>query len=126
MRVFPRAGLVLTTAWALVVGLLLYGTGSAQARPEYKKGFDNKYKTHFDKAGTKIDCNTCHVKDKKKTERNVYGMDYGTTLGAKKVKDMKKIEDALVGIEDKDSPVSGKKYIDLIKEGKFPAGNDPS
>ena len=124
MRMVPRTGLVVLSMWALVVGVLLTGpSGTAEARPEYKKGFDTKYKEYYDKAGTKTSCDFCHEKDKKK--RVKYGQDFGTALGEPKVKDQKKIEEALGKVEDKDSPVEGKKYIDLIKAGKFPSGNDP-
>jgi hypothetical protein len=125
MRFVSRAGVVMTSMWAVALGLLLTDAPSVEARPEYKKGFDTKYKEFFDKANTKTACELCHAKGDKK-KRNVYGEDYGKTLGEAKVKDMKKIEEALGKIEDKESPTKDKKYIDLIKEGKYPAGNDPS
>lgn len=127
MRLVPRAGVVVLTTWALVVGIVLTSaSGPVQARPEYKKRFDAKYKEYFDKAGTMATCDVCHVKGMKKTERVEYGESYGKALGEKKVKDNKKIDEALEKIEGEESPVEGKKYIDLIKEGKFPSGNDPS
>ncbi len=125
MRLVSRAGLVMTTIWGVAIGLLLTNSPSVEARPEYKKGFDTKYKDFYDKANTKITCDVCHVKDKKK-ERVEYGSKYGEALVDKKVKDMKKIEEALGKIEEMPSPVEGKKFIDLIKEGKYPSGNDPS
>lgn len=126
MRMFPKAGIAMLAVWGLVVGMLLtQSAGPAWARKEYKDQFDAQYKQYYDKAGTKTACEICHVKMKPKKERNEYGMEYGTKLGAKMVKDKKKIEEALTAVEDNDSPVAGKKFIDIIKEGKFPAGNDP-
>lgn len=125
MRFVPRTGFVLLSTWAtLVVGLLVTNNQSAQARPDYKKGFDALYKEHYEKAETTAKCEVCHVKGDKK-KRVEYGDAFGEALGEKKVKDMKKIEEALKKIEDKDSPVEGKKFIDLIKDGKYPSGNDP-
>ncbi len=73
MRLVSRAGLVMTTIWGVALGLLLTNSPSVEARPEYKKGFDTKYKEFYDKANTKITCDVCHVKDQKKTERGEYG-----------------------------------------------------
>jgi hypothetical protein len=126
MQRVPRAGYTILAIWALAVGFLLTGRlGTAEARPEYKKGFDTKYKEHYDKAETKTACEVCHVKGDKKN-RVEYGEAFGKVLGATKVKDMKKIEESLGKVEEEKSPVEGKKFIDLIKEGKYPSGNDPS
>jgi hypothetical protein len=113
------------TVWGVALGLLLSSTPSIEARPEYKKGFDTKYKEFYDKANSKTACELCHVKGDKK-KRVEYGEEYGKALGEAKVKDMKKIEEALGKVEEKESPVKDKKFIDLIKEGKYPSGNDPS
>lgn len=121
MRFVSRAGFVMSTVWAAAFGLMLSSARVADARPEYKKGFDEKYKEYYEKASTKTACEFCHPKGDKK-KRIEYGMSFGETLGATKVKDMKKIEEALGKIEEMASPVKDKKFIDLIKEGKNPSG----
>jgi hypothetical protein len=126
MRIMHKARAATLAAWTVAVGMLLTQTsGTAWARKEYKDQFDANYKEFYDAAGTKTSCNICHIDMKPKKERNEYGMAYGGMLGAKMVKDKKKIDEALKGTEEKESPVAGKKFIDLIKEGKFPGGNDP-
>jgi hypothetical protein len=64
-------------------------------------------------------CAVCHVGEKK-SNRNDYGKELATALGAKNVKAAKDIEAALKKAEDGKSSVEGKTFGDLIKEGKLP------
>ena len=128
-----------------VVGGLALLSGSAQAHPQFKKYFDQKYfgeDSAMKKAYETSSCNFCHIGGsdaKERKNRNEYGKALSKLLNAedkealtfKNMKDkpeaFKKAEEkvmkALETVEkehsnpkDKTSPTFG----DLLKEGKLP------
>ncbi len=81
-------------AIALLVGSGVAISSSAQARPAYKKAYDAHY-------GKKSTCAICHPDKKSKKIRNEYADALGKALGAKNVKDMDAIVEALKKVDDK-------------------------
>ena len=65
------------TLCLLSVAVISWITPTAQALAPFKKAFQQKYVDDGDDAlkaaFKKASCNTCHVKGKKKDERNTYG-----------------------------------------------------
>jgi hypothetical protein len=114
---------------AIVAGLLVgLAVRSAQAVPEFKKAWDEKYvgdkstdaqKTLEGSAKT-AGCNVCHdAKSKSKKDRNAYGNaihDLG--LHKKDKKDKEKIEKVFKEAEAKKN--GSESYGDRIKAGKLP------
>ncbi len=128
----------------VAVGLaVVYLTApSAQALPQFKKAFQDKYvakdneeyAAKYKKAG----CNTCHVKGEKKTVRNEYGEELSKLIegnagqrikdAGKESPDKKKAETETVLKEldtafDKVAKMktkAGPTYGDKIKEGMLP------
>ncbi|MBX3442952.1 MAG: hypothetical protein KF774_11140 [Planctomyces sp.] len=90
----------------------------AEARMQYFQQFKKQY-DKVDAEATK--CGICHGGDKgaNKKQLSDYGKLLGEELGAKNVKGDDKLEKALKAIEDK-GDVEGKKYGDLLKDGKLP------
>lgn len=114
-----KVGLAMVAGLGLTVSAFQFGSGEAQARPNYNKAFQAKYpglKALYDEAK----CNVCHAGMSKKM-RNEYGMAFGGALGAKEVKDAAAVDAALTKAEGEKS-TSGKTFGELIKEGKLPAG----
>lgn len=68
----------LVTVCLLATALVAWLAPTAQALAPFKKAFEEKYvdkssSEDFKGAFKKESCNTCHVKGKKKEERNAYG-----------------------------------------------------
>jgi hypothetical protein len=141
----------------LLLGLLLLATlaggwcllgGSADARPEFKRYFDQKYfpakgeKTAMQSAYTVSSCNFCHIggsTDEERKNRNVFGQALAKRLTKKDAEDLsfankpknpdafKKAEEkVLKGLEAVEKehidPKDAKSptFGDLLKEGKLP------
>jgi len=101
-----------------VVGTMLTTANTAHARLLYCKTFIAKYENVKEAKTTK--CAICHPKGKKKTDRNDYGVALAKALAAENQKDAKKVEEALKKAEAGKSSVEGKKFGDLLKDGKLP------
>lgn len=79
----------------LVVGLIPSPWHAADARPKYKKCYEEVFKEEIaDSKGSKLTCNLCHEGDSKKN-RNSYGKKLADELGETNVKDEDKIKEAL-------------------------------
>ena len=117
MSMVRKIGATLTAvAFLAFATIILAPTREAEARPGYKKAFDGLY----GKSLKKTDCNVCHEgKDKK--ARNDYGKAVGEALGEENCKDAEKVKKAIEDAGAKENK-DGKKYEDLIKKGKRPAG----
>ena len=117
-------GCVLMAAGVLMLG----GSESAEARPQYFKAFTDNY-PDLKKEIAVQKCNVCHFgKDKK--DRSNYGEAFGKTLSkvvgdpqAKNVpaKQLPKIKEAVKKTEEEKSAVADKTFGDLLKEKKLPA-----
>lgn len=136
--------------WFVVVGMVsmfLFGgmTSSVEAIAPFKKAFQEKYvdgssNEEFKAAFQKASCNVCHVKGKKKEERNDYGklldeliegnankriMDAEKAGGEDgKMAETKKILEELDKAFDKVAAMkspSGETYGELLKQSKLPA-----
>ena len=123
-------------AAAMVLGLSLNAT---QARPPYKKEFDEKYvkkdstvpaEKSFAEAAEKAKCLVCHGKNAEGKEdkkvRNAYGAALAKLLNKNDAKDIDKIKASLetVSKEKSDPDKAGSPtFGELIKEGKLPAGD---
>ena len=125
---------------------LSYWATQAQALPQFKKAFEEKYVTNstnaaFQATVRKEGCSVCHVKgDNDKSHRNDYGKALAKFTGGTVKKDLaaakkaggdaaynaklaevlKTLDDAFTKVEAEKSP-SGMTYGDLIKAGKLPA-----
>ncbi len=124
-----KAGMLLLCG--LMAAAFVGWTRTADARPQYKKEHDAKYKgSSIEAALEEVKCNACHY-GKKKTDRN----DYGQALvkaGLTKESFMEKkgdekglakhiqesLEKAL-----KEKSEGGQTFGDLIKAGKLPGTN---
>jgi hypothetical protein len=92
----------------------------ADGQATYRSEFAKKYKKEY--GTTKLTCGVCHADGgKNKKKRNNYGLAVQKALGAKKVKDKAKINKALDAAAKVESHIKGKKFGDLIKDGKLPA-----
>lgn len=83
-------------ATTTLVITVLFGLGTLrplQARPNYKKCFDEVFKDEL-KGSNKTTCNVCHIGDDKK-KLNSYGQKLEKELGEKMVKEEQKIKEAL-------------------------------
>jgi len=110
--------LVTCLAIVVVVGLAMTSKPQpAQAQKQYFDAFVAKYDAVADEAKEKK-CAVCHGQNKKM--RSDYAKALEEALGAKKVKDVEKINAALDTIAKKDSG-NGTTYGDLLKDGKLPA-----
>lgn len=125
MRGSGKATGLLVGGLFLAGALVLGGSKSAEARPLYLKGFVTEYPKLEQQVLKTTKCDVCHFGKPKKNRNN-----YGATLadifedgfgGAKNVKDMKKIQEALKKAAEKESAVKDKTFGDLIKEEKLPA-----
>lgn len=120
------------TLCGVVAAMLVGLAGTADARPNYKKAHDAKYKdSPIAEALAEAKCNVCHY-GKKKADRNDYGealVKIGLTEeNFKAKKDQKEafekeIEEALEKVL-KEKSKSGETFGDLIKAGKLP-GTSP-
>ena len=106
----------LLLAGACLLGLAIAGN-QAEARPNYLKAFTAEYPAVKEAASVK--CGVCHPERSKKV-RNGYGKAFGGGLGAKKVKDAKKLKAAFSAAAKEPSKTEGKTYGDLLKDGKLP------
>jgi hypothetical protein len=128
----------------IAVALVIGATPSAQALAPFKKAFQEKYVDGSDSeelkaAFKKESCNTCHLKGKKKEERNAYGDELEKLIEgnaderikaarkahgdagveeetAKILEELKKAFEEVAKKEDK----NGEKYGDRIAAGKLP------
>lgn len=124
-----KAGIL--TLCGLVAAMLVGFAEKANARPDYKKVHDEKYKDSPIKAALDdAKCNACHY-GKKKTDRNDYGQALvkagltGDNFKAKKGdKDAfaKEIAEAMDKVL-KEKSQGGETFGDLIKGGKLPGTN---
>lgn len=114
-RTSIACGLAVAVAWSVI------GVESAQARPQYKAGFEQEYPEVSEKNGTegKVTCFVCHP-EKEKKKRNAYGDALTKALGKTMIKDKEEISKAFKKVEGEKSAVEGKTYGDLLKEGKLP------
>lgn len=110
------------TAGALLLAFLVLSSGVAEARPAFVGVFKKQYPELAKNKDLKINCAVCHNTEdnKKKKHRNNYGVALKKALGKENEKDKKKVADALKKIEAEKSHVEGKKFGDLIKDGKLP------
>jgi len=110
------------TAGALLLALLVLSSGQAEARPKFVGVFKKTYPELKKNKEIKINCAVCHnTKDnRKKKHRNNYGVALGKVLDTENEKDKEKIAAALKKIEAEKSHVEGKKFGELIKDGKLP------
>jgi hypothetical protein len=112
-------GLMRGVVVAGAVASVVVGFGSSvEARPPYKKVFESTYEKVA--KDNKVDCNTCHVADKEKKERNNYGEALAKNIKAKESDDAK-IKEALEKTEKEKSAIKDKTFGDLLKDGKLPA-----
>ena len=123
MRSLKNFGRKLTVG-ASMLALVFSTADLAVAQSTYLKQFKALYGDHYKNSpDVKLTCAVCHP-TKSKKERNNWGATLGKELGAKKVKGTAKIDAALKAASEKDSATSGKKFIDLIKDGKLPGTKD--
>jgi len=103
---------------AVVAGLMLASafTGGADARPKYKKEFENSYPKVDE--NNKITCKTCHPEKSKKV-RNEYAKDLSKHIGENE-KDEEKIKEALKKNEKETRPSDGKTWGEILAAGKLP------
>ena len=122
-----KFGLMMLVALG-VVATWASGDREAAARPPYPPGFQENYKdnTKVVDAAKETKCAICHsAKDKKK--RNDYGKAVEKNMPKKNFDDLKgdmpalakKLMEALKLAEDEKNE-AGKKFGDLLKEGKLP------
>ncbi len=127
------------------VGVLMLGgfvalsfwASQAQALPQFKKAFENKYvKTSTDEdfkaAEKKASCSVCHVKGEEKTSRNAYGQALSKFTGGHLKKQIDAAKDAAGGDDDaKDAaakPIIDKalktldEAFDKVADEKAPGG----
>ncbi len=83
----------IATIVSLVVSCALIPDGSARARPQYLRVFKDVYPT-FAPQQKKPNCALCHP-TRDKTKKDHYGAALKKELGEKKVKDEKRIAEAL-------------------------------
>lgn len=130
---------------ALTTLVLGSQASSAFALTKFKKAFQEKYVKVLDNekltdAFKAAGCNTCHVKDEKKTVRNKYGEELAKLIDGdanQRIKDARKNGGAAAGNEEYDKVLKeldeafdkvakmaeeegGATYGDRIKEGEFP------
>ena len=110
---------VLTMLSAVAVAGVLVSICSppAEARMEYMNALSTKYPAIAEQVKSEK-CLVCHGKQKK--QRSDYAKAIEKALGAKMVKDVEAINKALDTVADQEY-ADGKKYGDLLKEGKLPA-----
>ena len=116
------------TAGALLVAILILSSGQAEARPPFVGVFKKTYPELVQAKTVKINCAVCHTSkdNKKKKHRNNYGVAMKKALGKKNEKDKEKVAMALKKIEGEKSHVEGKKFGDLIEDGKLPGEDKPA
>lgn len=114
MRKISKQLFAVAGTFALLSAMMM--APEAQARPQYLKGFIEKYPDLEDAAKMKK-CGICHPKDKKM--RLDYGEAVGKGLKKKNEKDAEKIAEALGGAEKAKSE-SGKTFGEMIEDGKLP------
>ena len=124
-----KAGIL--TLCGLVAAVFVGLSGTADARPQYKKAHDAKYKESSIAGDLKTaKCNSCHY-GKKKKDRNDYGQALVKAgLTEEQYKELKKDKEALAKVIDealekvlKEKSASGESFGDRIKAGKLPGTN---
>ncbi len=124
-----KAGIL--TLCGLVAAMLVGFSGTVDARPDYKKVQDVKYKgSAIEGALADAKCNACHY-GKKKTDRNDYGNalvkagltgeNYKAKKGDKEAF-AKEIEEALDKVLESKNEAD-ETFGDRIKAGKLPGTN---
>jgi hypothetical protein len=110
---------VLTMLTAVAVAGVLF---TAESRPVHaQKQYMDEMKGKYAPVAKLIDeqkCAVCH--GKQKTQRSEFAKALEKALGAKKVKEVEKIQAAFDAVAEQEY-ADGKKYGDLLKEGKLPA-----
>ncbi len=116
------------TAGALLLSFVVLLSGQAEARPNFLGVFKKTYPELAKNKNVKVNCYVCHnsKNNKKKKQRNNYGTALAKALGTTKEKDKEKIAKAIKKIESEESHVEGKKFVDLIKDGKLPGEDKPA
>jgi hypothetical protein len=124
---------------------MTYWAAQAQALPQFKNAFKDKYVENstsqaFKDAFKTEGCNVCHVKgDSNKAHRNAYGKALAKFTGGSVAKDIKAakanggdsaakdvLDKALKALDEgfdkvaEEKSASGKTYGELIKDGKLP------
>ena len=116
---------LLALSGVLVLVIAFVAATEADARPQYQKAFQAKYKKVT--AAKKAKCNVCHRKKKageKGKPRNDYGVALQKSIPKKNCKVVAKIVEALTKTEkvkvskDKKEKLT---YGDRLKAGKLPA-----
>ena len=106
-------------------------TTSAHALAPFKKSFQKKYVAPSDNADLaaafkKASCNTCHVKGKKKTERNAYGDELAKLIEGdanKRIKAARKAGGAQAG-KDEQKKVLAELEKAFDEVAKLPSGDE--
>lgn len=114
MRRLGPAGVILSAAAVLVAS-----PGSAAARPQYSKSFQETYPSLREQAQSQK-CGVCHCGPHKRGTLNDDGTSLKKVLAEKNIKDAKRIVDALRTVEKEPSSEPDKTFGDLIDEGKLP------
>jgi len=112
-----RKVLTLLTAVAVAGALFSVDARPVQAQKQYMDEMLKKYPSVAEQVKEQK-CNTCH--GKQKTQRSEYAKALEKALGEKKVKDAEKISKAFDAVAEQEYS-DGKKYGDLLKDGKLPA-----
>jgi hypothetical protein len=124
-----KAGIL--TLFGLVAAVFVGLSGTADARPQYKKAHDAKYKDSGIAGDLKTaKCNSCHF-GKKKKNRNDYGEALiKAGLTEETYKELKKDKEALAKCIDaalekvlSEKSASGETFGERIKAGKLPGTN---
>lgn len=110
---------VLTILTAVAVAGVIFSVEAqpVRAQKQYMDALSAKYPKVADQVKDQK-CAVCH--GKKKTERSDFAKALEKALGVKKEKDVEKINKALDAVAEKEY-ADGKKYGDLLNEGKLPA-----
>ena len=112
-----RKVLTVLTAIAVVGVLFSVDAQPVQARKQYM----DEMKAKYSKVATEVDaqkCGVCHGKNKK--QRSDYAKALEKAIGGKNEKDSDKVKEAFDKVADQEY-ADGKKYGELLKDGKLPA-----
>lgn len=86
----------MVVSFGLVIAVLAIAAGRTDARPLYKKAFDEVYSEEL--KGKPVTCAVCHPGDNKR-DLNRYGQALEKELGEKNVRDLERIKAAIRAIE---------------------------
>jgi len=112
-----RKALTILTAVAVAGVIFSVEAQPVRAQKQYMDALSAKYPKVAAEVKTQ-QCKVCH--GKQKTQRSEFAKGLEKALGAKKVKDVEKINKALDTVAGQEY-ANGKKYGDLLNEGKLPA-----